>query len=102
MIKWFQHKHGTKGDREMNSQEMNVAFVRLLNEWDPFSIGEGNYDTEIADSIQALHDLDLEEDLAKAIQGIYEFAFEEVIPIENCLAISKKLIAVKESGTCSL
>ncbi|WP_312098700.1 DUF1871 family protein [Niallia sp.] len=86
----------------MNSQEMNVEFVRLLNEWDPFSIGEGNYDTEIADSLQALHDLDLEEDLAKAIQAIYEFSFEEVIAIESCLAISSKLMSVKQSGTCSL
>lgn len=86
----------------MNSQEMNVEFVRLLNEWDPFSIGEGNYDTEIADSLQALHDLDKEEDLANAIQAIYEFSFEEVIPLENCLAISIMLMTVKRSGSCTL
>lgn len=87
--------------KEMNSQEMNIEFVRLLNEWDPFLIGEGNYDTEIADSLQALHDLDLEEDLANAIQAIYEFSFEESISLTNCLAIAKKLMTVKRSGTCS-
>ncbi|SLL35572.1 Domain of uncharacterised function (DUF1871) [Mycobacteroides abscessus subsp. abscessus] len=85
----------------MNSQEMNIEFVRLLNEWDPFLIGEGNYDTEIADSLQALLDLELEKDLANAIQAIYEFSFDESIPITSCLAISKKLMAVKHSGTCS-
>jgi hypothetical protein len=87
---------------EMNSQEMNLEFVRLLNEWDPFLIGEGNYDTEIADSLQALHDLDLEEDLANAIQAIYEFSFDESIPLIKCLAIAEKLMTVKRSGTCSL
>lgn len=86
----------------MNSQEMNLEFVRLLNEWDPFSIGEGNYDTEIADILQAVHDLDKEEELANAIQAIYEFSFEETIPLEKCLTISKKLMTIKRSGICSL
>ncbi len=90
-----------KGWQRMNSQEMNLEFIRLLNEWDPFSIGEGNYETEIADSLQALFDLDSEEELANAIQAIYEFSFEEVIPLENCLAISNKLMYVKRSSSCS-
>ncbi|WP_400242964.1 DUF1871 family protein [Niallia sp. JL1B1071] len=86
----------------MNNQEMTLEFVRILNGWDPFSIGEGNYDTEIADILQALHDLDEEEELANAMQAIYEFSFEEVLPLENCLAISKKLMIIKRSGICSL
>ena len=85
----------------MNNQEMNLEFVRLLNEWDPFGIGEGNYDTEIADSIQALHVLDDEKALANKIQSIYEFSFEEIISIERCRMISRKLLLVKDTGSCS-
>ena len=85
----------------MNSQEMNLEFVGILNEWDPFAIGEGNYDTEIADCIQALHVLNNENILAEQIQSIYEFSFEERIPYDQCLGISRELIKVKNSGSCS-
>ena len=85
----------------MNSQEINLECVRLLNEWDPFSIGEGNYDTEIADILQAMHDVDLEDDLAASIQAIFEFSFEEKLPLEDCVAISRKLLSLKRNSSCS-
>ncbi|MDQ0198837.1 DUF1871 family protein [Neobacillus ginsengisoli] len=87
----------------MNSQlQTNLQFVDLLNEWDPFHLETGGYDTEIADTIQAVHVLNDSFLLAKRIQEIYEFSFEKIIPMESCLEISRKLLLIKDSGTCSL
>lgn len=83
-------------------QEINIQLVCMLDEWDPFQIGEGNYDTEIADVVQAVHDIDDKEKLARKIQAIYEFSFEQVIPLINCKEIAKKLITIKNSGSCQL
>lgn len=88
--------------KKMNNQEMNLELVRLLNKWDPFQIGEGNYDTEIADCIQVIHDLDNAEELAMKIQAIYEFSFEEYIPVEKCLTVARQLLSIKDSGSCSI
>lgn len=86
----------------MNNQEMNLEFVRALNEWDPFQMGEGNYETEIADCIQAVHDFDNYQQLAVKIRAIYEFSFEEFLPMDDCEIIAKQLLAIKDSGTCSI
>lgn len=100
MIKYGQQNRN-KGE-SMDNQEVNVELVMLLNEWDPFKIGEGNYDTEIADCVYAVHKIDNVEELAVKIQEIYEFSFEETIPMENCVSISAKLLLTKESGSCAL
>ncbi len=86
----------------MQIQEMNIQLVCTLDEWDPFQMGEGNYDTEIADVIQAVHDIDDQEKLARKIQAIYEFSFEQIIPLANCKEIAEKLISIKNSGSCQL
>lgn len=86
----------------MNLQEFHIELVQILNDWDPFEIGAGNYETEIADIVQAVHDLENERELAVKIQKIYEFSFEEIIPLVKCLAIAKKLIFVKGNSSCSL
>jgi len=86
----------------MNSQEMNLAFVRTLDEWDPFQLGEGNYDTEIADCIQAVHDLEDNKKLAVKIRAIYEFSFEQWIPMADCEKMAERLLEIKNSGACSI
>ncbi|MDR4949119.1 DUF1871 family protein [Neobacillus cucumis] len=80
----------------------NLQFVDLLNQWDPFHLENGDYEPEIADTIQAVHELDDPLNLAKRIQSIYEFSFEKVIPIEECLLISKDLLVIKANQSCSL
>ncbi|MGG1399894.1 DUF1871 family protein [Bacillus salipaludis] len=86
-----------------NSQlQTNLKFVDLLNEWDPFQLKEGNYDTEIADTIQAIHELENLSELAEKIQSIYEFSFEQVIPINLCLEIAEKLLLIKNNDSCSI
>ncbi|WP_313803008.1 DUF1871 family protein [Cytobacillus sp.] len=83
-------------------QDINIQLVYILDEWDPFQMGEGNYDTEIADVIQAVHDIDEKEKLARKIQSIYEFSFEQVIPLTNCKKIAEQLISIKNTGSCQL
>ncbi|MFE4525777.1 DUF1871 family protein [Cytobacillus firmus] len=86
----------------MEIQQTNLLLVYTLDQWDPFGVGPGNYDTEIADSIQAVHDLDDQVELARAIQSIYEFSFEEIIPLENCKEISGRLLEIKNNGFCAM
>lgn len=86
----------------METQQVNLLLYDELNDWDPFEIGHGRYDTEIADIIQAVHELDDPARLAERIQGIYEFSFEEVIPMESCLKVSNQLLLIKSDSSCSL
>lgn len=81
---------------------MNLMLVDTLNEWDPFQIGAGNYDPEISDIIQAVHDLDDASMLAKKIQDIFEFSFEEIIPLYTCHFKAIQLLSVKNRSSCSI
>ncbi|MCP2036077.1 hypothetical protein L1279_003099 [Planomicrobium sp. HSC-17F08] len=79
----------------METSEMNRKAARILEEWDPFTVGEGRYDMEIVDVVDQLHLLDHPSDLAKQIQKIYEFSFGKWIPLEKCVDISYKLLGLK-------
>ncbi|HYK74192.1 MAG TPA: DUF1871 family protein [Pseudoneobacillus sp.] len=83
-------------------QEMHIRLVIALNEWDPFGLGFGQYETEIADVVQVVHTSDDVLELANKIQGIYEFSFEQIIPIESCKKIATELLNIKNEGSCSL
>jgi hypothetical protein len=85
-----------------SEMKTNLQFVDVLNEWDPFKLKNGHYDTEIADTIQAIHELDQPDKLAKRIQSIYEFSFEKTIPIDQCLKIAKELLAIMDNDSCSI
>ncbi len=82
--------------------QTNLQFVDILNEWNPFDLKNGSYDTEIADTIQAVYELNDPSKLAEKIQTIYEFSFEKVIPIDNCLKIAAELLTVKANQSCSM
>jgi hypothetical protein len=81
---------------------MHIRLVIALNEWDPFKLGFGHYETEIADVVQAVHTSDNELKLASKIQEIYEFSFEQLIPIENCQKVASQLLTIKNAGSCTL
>ncbi len=78
---------------EMN--EMNLKLVMILQEWDPFELGEEGYDGEIEEVVEAVHALHHPSDLAKKIQAIYEHTFEKWIPLQESTKVSYKLLAVK-------
>ncbi|MDM5330489.1 DUF1871 family protein [Neobacillus sp. CF12] len=85
-----------------SEMKTNLQFVDVLNEWDPFKLKNGNYDPEIADTIQAIHELDNPEELAVRIQSIYEFSFEKTIPIDQCLNVARELLAIKDNDSCNI
>ncbi|MDI7743944.1 DUF1871 family protein [Lysinibacillus fusiformis] len=84
----------------MDNILMNRAAIKILEEWDPFNIGEDGYDTETADVVAALQGIDDPSKLAKVIQQVYEHSFEQWIPFEKCVEISYKLIAIKFEAKC--
>ncbi|WP_199677393.1 DUF1871 family protein [Lysinibacillus yapensis] len=84
----------------MDNIIMNKTAVALLEQWDPFHIGENGYDTETADVVAALQEIDDPSQLAKVIQQVYEHSFEQWIPFEKCVEISYKLIAIKFEAKC--
>lgn len=79
----------------MDTNEMNRRAGAVMEEWDPFSIGSELYDAEIGEVVAQLHVLDHPSELAKEIQRIYEDSFKKWIPLEQCVDISYKLIALK-------
>lgn len=74
---------------------MDKKAKSLLEAWDPFDEGEKACELEIIDVIAELHKLDHPADLAKEIRKIYEHSHELWIPLEQCVQISYKLLAVK-------
>ncbi|KAA0944374.1 DUF1871 family protein [Sporosarcina sp. ANT_H38] len=79
---------------------MNKKAVALLGQWDPFEAGPKAYELEIADVVSDLHRLDHPTDLAKRIREIYEHSYGLWIPIEDCVQISYKLLAIKYEAKC--
>lgn len=84
----------------MQTVEMNKKAIHLLEEWDPFLKGPDAYELEIADVVAELHLLDHPTDLAKRIREIYEHSYAIWIPLEDCMQISYKLLAVKFEAKC--
>lgn len=82
--------------------ETNRAFDRILREWDPFEEGEDFYDTEAADAIQAVHQLDDKEALAQKIREIYEFSFEKPLSLTSCREVAERLLQIKNETSCEL
>ncbi|MBO2537501.1 DUF1871 family protein [Rummeliibacillus suwonensis] len=86
----------------MRSIEMNRKAIHTLEDWNPFEMTDFTYDTEAADVVAALQYIDDPSELGKVIQNIYEQSFEQWIPIEKCIDISYKLLAIKFEAKCIL
>ncbi|WP_210365739.1 DUF1871 family protein [Bacillus sp. REN3] len=86
----------------MESKEFTYKLIAVLNEWDPFKAGEGGFDPEIADILQAVHDENDAKQVARRIQTVFEFSFEQLLPFGECLVIAEILLAIKNEDTCSL
>jgi len=83
-------------------KEANLQMLELLYEWDPLGYGKGAYETEIVDVVAAVHRIDDLLNLAKEIQGIYEFSFEEMISLEECKKVAQKLLRIKNQISCDI
>ncbi|MGE7905918.1 DUF1871 family protein [Peribacillus sp. NPDC094092] len=86
----------------MDTQQMNLALVAVLQDWDPFKIGWDLYEPEIADTVVAIRDIDDPKVLAEKIKSIYEFSFDESVQMEKCLEVAQKLLIIKSDASCSI
>jgi hypothetical protein len=86
----------------LESKELSYKLIDVLNKWDPFNMGEGEFDPEIADILQAVHDYDDADKVARRIQSVFEFSFEHVLPYKKCLSVANTLLAIKNEDVCSL
>lgn len=78
----------------------NEKLIEILQEWDPLKYGPDSYETEIVDVIQAVYDIDDSRYLAKRIQFIYEFSFEEIIPLKECQKVADIMMELKDGHAC--
>ncbi len=79
----------------MGMSEMNKRANAIMKAWDPFVLGAESYGQEVDEVVTQLQELDHPSELAKVIQTSYECAFGKWIPLERCVEISYKLIALK-------
>ncbi|MDF0729103.1 DUF1871 family protein [Cytobacillus sp. S13-E01] len=86
----------------MDMQGVNLQLMDLLENWDPLGHGIGAYETEAVDVLQAVHQIDDSLRLSKTIQSIYEFSFEENIPLSACKEMADKLLLIKNNSSCEL
>jgi hypothetical protein len=86
----------------MNAAKTNQTLLEMIQRWDPFGYGVEAYETEAVDVIQAVHECHDAYTLAKKIQSIYEFSFEQLIPFSDCMKLAEALLVVKHGAECSL
>lgn len=86
----------------MENQQANLQMMIMLQEWDPLGYGVGFYETEAVDVLQAAHQIDDPGKLARKIQSIYEFSFEEIIPLKECEDMALKLMNILNNASCEL
>ena len=86
----------------LENKNINIKIFEHLHDWDPLGYGPGSYETEIVDVLQALHESDDINNLARKIQAIYEFSFEELIPLDLCRQKAEEILHIKHNASCEL
>ena len=86
----------------MDNIEMNQMAVKMLEDWDPLNYGPEAYDTETADIVAAMQGITDATELAQVMQEVYEFSYAQHVPIESCIEMSEKLLALKLAVQCNL
>ena len=86
----------------MENVILNQQCVQMVIDWDPLGYGPESYDTEAADVVAALQGTTDVAKLAKTIQQIFEFSYEETIPYEACATMAQQLITNKLAASCDL
>lgn len=84
----------------MKQRNTNLKLMELLSAWDPLGYGLDAYETECVDVLQAVHQLDDQKLLARKMQAIYEFSFEEIIPLADCMEMAGRLLLIKNESSC--
>ncbi|WP_232230091.1 DUF1871 family protein [Bacillus sp. J37] len=88
--------------KKLEAQQTNLKIMDVLLQWDPLGYGAGHYETEVVDVLQAVHLFEEEIKLARKIQAIFEFSFEEIIPLSDCERMARKLLLIKHNSSCEM
>ena len=86
----------------MIDQKVNINLMEKLLQWDPLGYGVGAYETEAVDVLQAVHSYSDSKELARKIQAIYEFSFEEIIPLAVCKTMASELLKIANESSCDI
>ncbi|MGD6794607.1 DUF1871 family protein [Metabacillus indicus] len=81
-------------------REANEQMLGLLYKWDPLKYGAEAYETEVFDVLQAVHVSETPAQLSRKIQAVYEFSFEEIIPLKECEKMAVQLMVIKNNAAC--
>lgn len=79
---------------------MNRKAIHIIQQWNPFNLVDFSYETEAADVVAKLQNIDDPSELGKEIQMVFEHSFEQWIPLEKCVDLSYKLLALKFEAKC--
>jgi hypothetical protein len=86
----------------MIDQKVNINLMEKILQWDPLGYGVGAYETEAVDVLQAVHSYSDSKKLARKIQAIYEFSFEELIPLADCQIKAYELLKIANESSCDI
>ncbi|ANB61376.1 DUF1871 family protein [Anoxybacteroides amylolyticum] len=84
------------------NQHLNRSLLAIVQQWNPFGYSIDVYEIEAADVVRAVYEYEDVEKLARKIQAIYEFAFEQKIPLAKCIALAHELLMMKADSECTL
>lgn len=85
----------------MEKNDLNIALYQLLADWNPMQFEDVTMgDAEVYEMMDAVHQLDTVDDIAKKFQDIYLYAFEETLPFEACQKKAQEALSLE--GSCGL
>lgn len=86
---------------EMEKNEVNIALYQLLADWNPMQFEDETMgDVEVYEMMDAVHQIDDVNELAQKFQAIFQYSFEEKLPIEECQKHAESALSLE--GTCGL
>lgn len=86
---------------EKEKNEVNIALYQLLADWNPMHFEDKTMgDAEVYEMMDAVHQIDDVNELAQKFQSIFQYSFEEKLPIADCLKKANEALSLE--GTCGL
>ena len=81
----------------MANNDLNIALYQLLSEWNPMHFEDKTLgDAEVYDMMDAVHQLGLPREIARAFQEIYQFSFDEKISYGECLQKANEAVQLQQ------
>lgn len=75
--------------------KMNEQAMQIIEKWNPFNLTSFSHEHEALQVSTVLQEIDDPSELGKSIQRIFEQSFKKWVPLEKCVEVSYKLLAIK-------